>query len=326
MITNATPFVFSPQQQYLFGRCYALAVGAPYQTTAIQYANFQVTDASGKAQPPSPLRVTFDIEKNLVGSPNKSKIQLYNLSLQTRQLIKKGWVVRVQAGYKGLVETIFFGNIAVDGLKTERKQAEIILTMECLDGGSAITMATLDKSYGPGTTLAQVLKDVGQAMATPTSYNPQGIGAGVAVGIPDIVYGNGLVVTGQCRDTLDKLLKDQGLRWTVENGNLNIIPLRAHNGQSAILVSKQTGMIGTPSQNQYTEFTSLLNPKLIPGALVKLESDNTSVNGFYKINKSHFEGDTHDNKWQVTCQCIQISGVSQTLKASNGFNYDTAVV
>ena len=317
---------YSEESQYLFGRTYSLAIGSPYSAAALQYSNLKVTGASGKMLIASPLRVSFDIEKNNIGSPNKGKIEVYNLSAQARNQIQKGAVLTLQAGYGKLIQTIFVGNILNKGVKIERRQNEIVTTLEGGDGESAISAATLDKSYPPGTNLSQVLQDIADSMHTPTTWNNQGIGAGIAVGIPNIVYGKGITVHGACRDTLNTLLQPLGVKWSVQNGNLTLISSKANNGDSAIVVSKYTGMIGTPSKSQFLCFQSLLNPQLVPNAIIQLISDNTALNGFYKINKSHYEGDTHDTKWQVSCECSVAEGVSQTLPASAGFDYSSAEV
>jgi hypothetical protein len=321
-LINAPSLVFNSQSQFLFGRCYSLSIGAPGQTAALQYANF---NPPGQTQPLSALKIRFDIQKNLIGSPNKSKIEVFNFSQQTRQAIKVGWIVQLQVGYKNLVETIFIGNINPAGLKSDRNGADIITVMECGDGESSISTSVLNKTYPPGSTLAQILQDIAIAMNTTTATNPVGVGSGIAVGIPNVVYGRGKTISGACKDTLNTLLQPQGLRWSVQNGALDIIPAIAYNGDSAIVVSSATGMIGTPSKNdQYTEFSSLLNPKLVPGALVQLISENTALNGFYKVLTAHYEGDSHDSKWQVHCQCTEMSNV-QTLPVASGNNYTKAV-
>lgn len=311
-------FIFNPQAQYLFKRAYAVSLGPPNQQSALQYGTIGVS--------PAPLRIKFEIEKTMFGaSPNHSKIDIYNLSIQSRSSIKKGYLVQLQAGYNNLLGTIFTGNVFV--AKTERDGSEIMTSLECLDGGSAIIMAVLDKSYGEGVKLSQILQDVATAMSVVTNIQPVGVNSGIILGIPNVIFNTGFVAHGPCKDTLDKLLTPMGLEWNVQNGNLNIIPKRNFDGNTAQIVSVDTGMIGVPSQNEgFVQFTSLLNPKLVPGALVQLVSENKNLNGYFKIRKSKFEGDSHDNKWQVSCEACIMSNVTQTLPASKGFDINTAVV
>jgi hypothetical protein len=324
-MSGPTNFVFSANSQYLFNRAYVLTMGAPGSTSALQYGTVGAN--------PSPLRIRFDIDKTMVGSPNKSKIEIYNLSAQTRQSIKKGYLVQLQAGYatnknsstnNNLMQTLFIGSVIL--ATSTRVDADIITALECGDGESAITNARLDKSYPSGTTLAAILQDVGVALATVTGSQPQGIAAGVALGIPPQTFNNGFVARGACRDTLDILCKSQNLEWNIQNGNLNIIPITNFNGQSAIVVSSSTGMIGVPSENiNFIQFNNLLNPNLVPGSLIQLVSQNVTLNGFYKIRRSHFEGDTYDQKWQTAVEATQVQNVQQTLPIAQGFNYTPAV-
>lgn len=315
----ANSFVYNPNQQYLFKRSYAVNIGQLGQTAGLQYGTIGLH--------PAPLRIKFDIDKNMVGSSNKSKIELYNLSQQSRQGIKKGYVIQLLAGYNGLISQLFLGNVLPNGLTSTRNGPDIVTSMECGDGESAITFSRLDKTYPAGTTLVQILSDVAVAMSLITSYNPVGVNAGIVLGIPNLVYNNGYVAHGPCNELLNVLLKPQGLEWSVQNGNLNITPIGKYNGQSAIVVSSETGMIGTPSSNdQFTQFTSLLNPRIIPGCLVQLQSENTTLNGFYTVRRCHYEGDTHDTKWQVACEAVLQPGVSQNLPAAQGFDFNTAVV
>lgn len=316
-------FVQNPNAQYLFNRAYALNLGPPGQTRALQYGTIAQYGGS-----PAPLRVAFEIEKTMTGSSaNHSKIEIYGLSQQSRMNIKKGYLVQLYAGYNNLVGLLFTGNVFV--AKSTRKAGSSLVTcLECLDGGSAISYSRLDKSYPAGVTLIQILQDVAEAMSIPTVASPVGVNAGISYAIPNPVLNNGFVAHGACSATLNKLLRPQGLEWNVQDGNLNIIPIKSYDGTPAQLLNISSGLIGTPSQNEYyTQFTSLLNPKIVPGCLVKLESENTALNGFYKVRNCKYEGDSYENKWQVTCEATLMSNVVQSQGlGGQGFDYSTAEV
>lgn len=316
-MSQSATFVYSPSQQYLFNRAYSLNIGPPGQSSALQYGTV--------GDKPAPLRIRFDIDKNSIGSSNKAKIELFNLTTQTRQAIKKGYVIQFQAGYNSLIDTLFIGNVI--NTKSDREGPDIITSLECGDGESAITYAVLDKSYPAGTTLIQILQDTAKAMSLGNPTNPVGINSGIAVGIPNLVYNKGFLAHGPCKDTLEKLLIPQGLEWSIQNGNLNIIPITNYTGQSAIVVSSATGMIGVPSKNEFfLVFDHLLNPKLVPGALIQMVSTNVALNGFNKIKRSHFVGDSRDQKWQISCEATSMPNITQNLALAQGFNYSPAAV
>ncbi len=293
-------------QKPLFGRVWSLALGSPSQ-------NFDSTthDYTG-------LRVKFDIEKNTFGSSNKAKFEVFNLSTLSRQAIKKGYLLRWQAGYAGVLGTLFIGAVLPDGIKVRRDGQTIITELECGDGEAAITFKVYDHSYPSSTTLYQVFQDLAAAL---------GVGIGNVIGIPAVTYSNGLAIEGKVSDTLNVLCKANGLKWYVLNGNLCITPIKGSNQAVAQVISKSTGMIGVPSTGgNFTRFTSLMNPLLVPDQLVKLVSENTALNGYYRINRAHYQGDTHDSQWQVECECIPFPNAGQQLPAAQGNSFNSAVI
>lgn len=318
MIQN---FVYDPQSKYLFNRAYSFAIqtGAN-KSIALQYGTIGPN--------PAPLRVRFDIDKNSEGI-GQGKIDVFNLSSASRQNIKKGYFVQLQAGYASINKILFTGAICkVHSNRDGSDPSTTVTSLEVGDGESGIVLARWDQSYPAGVTLVQILQDVAKAMSVPTTYNPIGVSAGVSLGIPNVIYNKGFVAHGSCADTLTKLLKPQGVTWNIQNGNLNIIPTKGSNGQSAIVVSAGTGLIGIPSNNNnILSFKSLLNPNIAPGGLVQIIStDNPSVNGIWLVQKAHFQGDSHDKKWEVDCEAgpVAVQGIAG-LTPGVGFNYLPAV-
>lgn len=305
-MSEVSNFVYQQGAQYLFNRAYSVSIAAPNNTIALQYGTL--------GNNPAPLRVKFDINK-IGGTSNKSKIELYNLSAQSRQTFKVGYLVQLEAGYNGLTRILFAGNIL--NSISKRNGADIITSLECGDGEASITFASYDQSYPAGVTLVQILEDLTKALS---------LNVGSVLGIPQVTYNKGFTTHGSVRDALDKLLPPNGLEWNVNNGAVNIIPIDKHNGQSAIVLSKATGMIGVPSKgNDFTQATSLLNPQLVPGVPVQLISDTSSLNGFYKIRRSHFEGDSHEKKWEVSLEMDPITAAIQNLKPAQGLNFQPAL-
>ena len=63
----------------------------------------------------------------------------------------------------------------------------------------------------------------------------------------------------------------------------------------------------------------------MPGTKIQLVSENTALNGYYLIKTSKFEGDSHDSRWQVTCQCSLLQKTNSNPAASNGFSIGTVI-
>jgi hypothetical protein len=332
--TTISNFNYTPGSS-LFNRTYSLAIGAPKQTQAIQFSNLDQTIQSPPV-PSAAFRITFDIEKNLFGSsPNHAKIEIYNMQAQNRSKIRAGYVMQLRAGYRGLMDTIFMGNISMlGGIKNERKGPDIVTSFECGEGEAALVMGRLDKSYPAGTALQAILNDIVSAMELNGVVTDSSVSGSIySSTIPTITYGRGFTAHGPCKDILTKLLKNSGYRWTVQDGNLYIVKIGTIiNPAKAIVVAsgvtvdpssgvsrfdpgKATGLIGVPSVGQnFVSFSCLLNPNIKPGAYVQLICEDVTLNGFYKVNKAHYQGDTHDNKWHIACettlQAPQTKGVT----------------
>lgn len=243
------------------------------------------------------LRVVFEVEKTSESSPNKAKIEIYNLSGTSRkEYQKKGLGIRLDAGYQGLMEVLFIGDVHKP--KFKRNNADILTTFEAGDGERALVNTVFNKSYGAGTRFVQIVQDIADTL---------GIAVGTVIGIKAEVYNAGVTFSGSAKKALDTMTAKQDLEWSVQNNTIQILPKTAHLGEEAIFISKTTGLIGVPSaENQDSvKFSSLLNPKLQPGALVQLESDQ--VNGFYKLKKVKFDGDSHGDKWQADCEGVKIN-------------------
>lgn len=301
----------------LYGRLWSVTIGKPNDPKSAVYGN---EDQTG-----TPLRVAFEIEKTVKSSTNKAKITIFNLANKSRQAMKHGMTISVRAGYIGLCQTLFIGNVAK--VVSETAGSEIHTKIEAGDGEAALSLGVFNKSYPRNTQLATILGDIGKALSVTTAQDPTAISAGIAVGIPSRVYSNGFVAHGSVRETLNKMLRRDGLEWSIQNGALNIIPISAHNGRLAELISAQTGLVGIPSKNgDLVKINCLLNPRLVPGGLFQLSSAATELNGFYKVRKAKFDGDTHDAKWNVEIEGVRMTNVKQILKPAVGFQYQPAVV
>lgn len=298
--------------QTLFNRAWSVSFGPPGNLTYV-YKN---------------LRTTFEIEKNSLGSSNKAKIKIYNLSGTSRNTFQKGYNIQLQAGYVGndpdsvpLIDTIFSGNII--RLESKREGADIVTEFECGDSEKQIATNVFSKTYPPGTTYVQIVTDLA---------NTLGVNVGVVIGIQNFKFSSAVTKSGSVSSILTELLKKQGLEWSIQNGVLQIVPTESHSGAQAIVLSNRTGgaypgltgLVGVPSRNgDLVGFKALLNPKIKPDSMVQIVSE--SVNGFFKVRKAKFEGDTHGDKWDVDCEGCKISAI-QNLPFNTGTNFNTAVI
>jgi hypothetical protein len=237
-------------------------------------------------------RIAFEIKQNDESDPNKAKISLYNLSADSRAYLEKTEdMMRLEAGYKGDVGIIFWGDISDKGVKHERKGGDIITTMQCGDGLVELQSAHLEFSWEAGVTCQQI---VDKALST--------IGLHLAVKSGDLSkqYLNGKAYSGTVKKLLDQITKYCGLIWNTQNNSIQIYPANSTANQNAVLLNSTTGLIGIPSKTEKGIMVrSLLNHRLTPGGLFQLETKDGSKtgSGLYAITAVKHVGDTFEGEF-----------------------------
>lgn len=293
----------------LFDRKYELIFGHNVQRGTSQSSGLLIRD----------LRITFKVEKTLESIPNSMVLEIYNLSKSSRSIIEEEFEkysklvgearttyppnIFLNAGYGLNLKNIFTGNSAF--VHHRQIGADIITTVECGDGESAFAAARLEKSFAPGVSVGTVIQDLKTAL---------GLNAGQIKGLNENdTFPNGLTLSGPVKNHLDLIAERQGLEWSIQNGQLQMLPVALPTDEEVILLNSQTGLIGTPQKikmvNQSTLIikdgvnaqsgiiaNALLNGDIRPGRRIKVESKFFQGEVF-KLRKCIYEGDTHSNKW-----------------------------
>ncbi len=146
------------------------------------------------------LRIKFNVEKSLVGYPNKANIQIYNLKSTSRQQIEEdGLKVELYAGYEN-PPLLFSGNI-INALH-EKQGVDWISTLYCGDAIKSINNATINKTLAPGATAENIFDELVGKM--------DGVTKGITKGLSKCVNGKqsllrGLQLTGNVKDWLKKI-------------------------------------------------------------------------------------------------------------------------
>jgi hypothetical protein len=150
------------------------------------------------------LRCQFDVEKSLVGYPNKANIKIFNLKSDSRTKIEKaGLKVSLYAGYEDNCPLLFSGNII--NVLHKYQPPDWISELYCGDAIKSINEATINKNMPAGTTTPQLVDTlVGQM---------DGVSKGVMDGLRKCVNGDqsllrGLQLSGNVKDWLKKIADD----------------------------------------------------------------------------------------------------------------------
>ena len=244
------------------------------------------------------LRIEFDIQKSSEVNTNPGSIKVYNLSKTSRAFLQQeNVVVILEVGYEDGFDQLYSGDVIKSS--SEKIQNDIVTTIEAKDGSFALENANLDKSYKAGTNLKDVARDAVQAMKDAGGIIVSSLGD-----LQDETLQNGMSVTGSARGTLKKLTDKQGLEYSIQDNELQILKEGNSTTDEAILLTPETGLIGKPIEREKgIEFKALIQTtKMRPGRKVKIVS--SEINGVYVIRKAHYKGDTHGEDWSVLGEAI----------------------
>jgi hypothetical protein len=240
------------------------------------------------------MRVSFSITKTLEKDPNNCIVTVSNLAQTTRaELQKKPLHVRLEAGYDGNLQRLFQGDVRY--VRHIREETEWNTELHLGDGERAYRFARVNRSYNGGLKRSQAIKEIAREMGLPLAQNIDTI-------IGDSEFVSGLTLSGPANRELTRVLDPLGLKWSIQDGRLQLLRSNEDNEQE-VIVSQDTGMIGspefgTPEQNGKTPSLTvrmLLYPGVTPGGLIRVQSQQ--INGTFKVEKVTHTGDTHGQDW-----------------------------
>jgi len=262
---------------------------------------------SGQAIRIESLDFSFQVVKNLRREPNTAEIKIYNLAPSSRESLEAAEEqrIRLETGYREDVHTIFEGDLRK--ASSTREGPDIVTTIEGGDGERAFRQARTNRSFGEGTSVRSVIEDVAGGMGLGVgNLEAQTTGAGFE-GLGSI-YSEGTVVSGSSRESLTGLCRSIGLEWSVQDGNLQLLPFRTALRQTAVLLSPQTGLVGSPSidSENVLEAKALIIPGIFPGRKVDVRAE--FVTGVYRVTKATYQGSTFGAEWYVTIQGRAVDG------------------
>ncbi|MCC8379884.1 hypothetical protein [Xenorhabdus sp. PB30.3] len=242
------------------------------------------------------LRITFEISKTITSEPNPATIRVYNLNPSHRNLITSKTYNRVSlaVGYEEL-RVIYMGDI-IEAI-TLRDGLDFIIQLTCGDGYEAYTGALVNKTLAAGATDSSILAEATKAMRT---------GNGVIDLSKDRALPRGKVLTGNARDIMHKVARNNGADWSVQDGNMTVLPKgKVLADNEGFVLSQESGMIDSPEKtDDGLSVNCLLNPVMRIGGLVRVQSIIPEYNGDYKITELEHSGDLMGDHWATKITCI----------------------
>jgi hypothetical protein len=243
------------------------------------------------------LRFQFEVEKTIDAEPNTCKLTITNCQETTRvDLETKPLTVQILAGYDGDPRYLFTGDLRYGW--SELDGTEWLTHLQIADGDRAFRYAQIARTYRKGASVITALQDCAQTLGLKLDTYA------IASAELQKQFASGRTLQGATRDELSRLLAPYGYRWSIQNGQLQILKDGDTRQNEAILVNESTGMIESPQfatpekagKSPTLHVKMLLYPELTPGGTIKVES--RSINGIFRIERvTHTGGTFDDDDW-----------------------------
>jgi hypothetical protein len=264
------------------------------------------------------LRIVFEVVKDIQSSPNTANIKIYNLNAEhIAQIGGEFTDVIVNAGYEGGMRVVFRGNIK--RAYRYREGNDYLVEIDAGDGDNDFRGAVINETLAAGTSDSQVIdRCLGSFLG--------GTNKGHIAGIPATGRLRGKVISSSTRDVLSKIAAKNNCNWSIQDGQLQIVPVNDVLPSQAFVVNADTGMLNAPEQEDTgIRVKTLLNPQYQIDGRIQLDNkdirekrggENESGNqespsrldpdGIYKIVKLTHKGDTHGNDWYSDIETVAL--------------------
>lgn len=269
----------------------------------------------------SALRLKFSTRQCDLQTPNTATIRVYNLADATAQQIQTEFTrVVLQVGYEGGDFGVLFDGTIVQVRRGRESAIDNYVDIIAADGDEALNFAIVSAAIAAGSTFRDRVDALSKAM---------GVGQSHVADLPAGALPRGRTYYGMARDHMRGAAVSTDTKWSIQNGQLQVIPREGYLPTEAVVLSATTGMIGVPEQTQDgIRVRCLLNPRIKIGARVNI--DNKSVqqahlalgvegsamnaflpsitdDGFYRVVVAEHEGDTRGGPWYSNLICIAMN-------------------
>lgn len=280
-----------------------------------------VVSTGGEGIELNALRFTFKIRQWDLQTPGSVAIRVYNLSDDTANRIQKEFTrVILQAGYEDGEYGVIFDGTIVQVRRGRESAVDKYVDIVGADGDAALNFAVINTALEKGSTFTDRITALQKAM------EPHGVTPGYVAPMPDAALPRGKTMFGMVRDHLRNVAFSTETKFSVQKGQLQIVPVAGYLPGEAVVLTANTGLVGMPEQTQDgIKVRSLLNPMIKVSGRVQI--DNKSVqqaqlnigvqgsvsnaflpsianDGIYRVVVCEHEGDSRGQAWYSNLICI----------------------
>jgi hypothetical protein len=263
------------------------------------------------------LRMQFSVKKTMAtNTVNTCDLTINNLSRDTLSKLRAtnhNTMVILKAGYKnnGGASTIFIGNMVNSWTDYKKPNIETHFTLH--DGEYTLRTSKVNLSASAGSSAKNLLKNAVAQIGLPQQI------AGAIDQFSDKILNKGMTFLGTANNALNEIAQYMELQWSIQDGKLVLVRAGAPSQDSGVLLTPETGLIGSPERISSIvpataaeqkavdgwRFTSLLIPAIMPLSLVSVQS-NDIPHGTFKVISVEHKGDTHSSDWSTVTEAVQV--------------------
>lgn len=245
------------------------------------------------------LDVQFRVRRSLKPEPNTCEVAIYNLNEdhrnQLHNLPEAGCTVA--AGYADLSGLIFQGSVR--NAWTFREGPDLVTRLSTADGEKEAKAGRINKTVAKEEKNAGILgllqKAIGVGEGNIAKINAE------LNALPPLMPTGG-TLSGKVSDQITKHLRTMGYEWSIQNGNLQVLKLGRPIDQTAIRLTSNTGLTGSPVlDGEYNvSLQTLMIADIVPGKIIDLETEFLS--GQYRVETCEYVGATFGNDWYINIE------------------------
>lgn len=253
----------------------------------------------------SGLKIKFDILKHIESEQNHAKIEIYNLSEQTRSQLtdNQDRVVRISAGYEEDLGLIEIGQGTISNVVHVKSPPEIITSIYVKDGFSSTRSNIVSLSFKENIRVGAIVDSISEQINLPK---------GIINLASNLRVQGGFSYLGHVSGALEQLSKQFNFNWSIQNGTIQILKQGTSTDRDIVNISYESGLIEEPeelienpedSKTREYKIVTLLRPQLQVGNKVNIKS--ADLEGVFTIREISHTGDTRDNEWYTTLRVTQ---------------------
>jgi hypothetical protein len=283
----------------------------------------------------SDMHFKFQIAQGDFESPNNASIRVYNLKEETVKKIQGEYShVIVQAGYEGNYGVLFDGTVKQFHIGRE-SATDSYLDILAADGDIAYNYGIVNGSVAAGATPKEIIDLASKQAGIGVSYFP------VSLTGRELIRGK--VLYGMWRDVMRSVVGSLGATWSIQNGQVQIIPLQGYLPGEAVVLDSLSGLIGIPElMEEGLKVQTLINPRIKPGTLIKIDNSRinklveksslpvpynswfvilriakVSADGLYRVYAIDHAGDTRGDEWYSNITALAVDSSAGRVEAKN---------